>query len=165
MMASNSFLWYMLYRQTLRDAFLIHPHTVVQAKSACINKEQAVVSSLSRYIIDMSCIVVILLLSLWYRHSLQCCLSIIGKNDHESILIIALPHDQGTEVSASWERGEEILPGALAAIEEAENGPLLFNLTLIVANSGPVARLDLPYSGKCWNSLLISPGTREFQIS
>ena len=96
---------------------------------------------------DMNCIIiVILLLSLRY-HSLQCCLSIIGKNYHESILIIALPHDQGTEVSASWERGEEILSGALTAIEEAENGSLLFNLTLIVANSGPVAGFDLPYSG------------------
>ena len=52
-----------------------------------------------------------------------------------------------TEVSASWERGEEILPGALAAIEEAKNDPFLFNLTLVVTISGPVAGYDLPYSG------------------
>ena len=82
----------------------------------------------------------ILLLSLL---SLQCCLR-LGKC--ESILIIALPQCD-TEVSASWERGEEILPGALAAVKEARNGSLPFNLTLIVATSGPVTRYDLPYSG------------------
>ena len=41
----------------------------------------------------------------------------------------------------------EILPGALAAIEVAKNTSASFNLTLIVATSGPVTRYDLPYSG------------------
>ena len=40
----------------------------------------------------------------------------LGKN--ESILIIALP--QVILVSASWEKGEEIVPGAKQAIEEAK---------------------------------------------
>ena len=46
------------------------------------------------------------------------------------LYIIALPQNQNdTEVSVSWERGEEILPGALAAIEEAKNDSLSFNLS------------------------------------
>ena len=82
----------------------------------------------------------ILLLSLL---SLQCYLR-SGKCG--SIITIVLPQSD-TEVSASWERGEEILPGALTAIEEARNSSLSFNLTLVVATSGPVTRYDLPYSG------------------
>ena len=78
-----------------------------------------------------------------YFFTLQCHLS-LGNN--ESILITALPQSD-TKVSASWERGEEILPGALAAIEEAKNDSLSFNVTLIVANSGPITRYDCPYSG------------------
>jgi hypothetical protein len=64
----------------------------------------------------------------------------------ESILIIVLPQGD-TEVSASWERGEEILPGAVAAIQEARNDSLSFNVSLVEATSGPVTRYDLPYSG------------------
>ena len=64
----------------------------------------------------------------------------------ESILIIALPQSD-SEVSASWERGEEIRPGALAAIEEANNDSLSFNVSLVEATSGPVSRYDFPYSG------------------
>ena len=64
----------------------------------------------------------------------------------ESVLIIVLPQSN-TEVSASWERGEEILPGALAAIEEAKNYQLSLNLRVIEANSGPIATFDLSYSG------------------
>lgn len=61
----------------------------------------------------------------------------------ESILIIVLPQSD-TEVSASWERGEEILPGALKAIEEAKN---YLNLTVIEASSGVLAGYDLSLSG------------------
>ena len=86
------------------------------------------------------CITAIVILSLL---SLQCCLS---SAKSESILIIALPQSD-TEVSASWERGEEILLGALAATEEAKNDSLSFNLSLVVATSGPITRYDLPYSG------------------
>ena len=80
-------------------------------------------------------------LSLFF--SLQCYLRLAKS---ESILIIALPKSDN-EVSASWERGEEILPGALAAIEEAKNDPLSLNLTIIEADSGPITRHDLLYSG------------------
>ena len=70
----------------------------------------------------------------------------VGKS--ESVLIIALPqHDSDSEVSASWERGEEILPGACAAIKEAKNDLLSFNLALIMANSSQIPGNDLPYSG------------------
>ena len=86
------------------------------------------------------CIKAIVILSLL---SLQCCLS---SAKSESILIIALPQSD-TEVSASWERGEEILPGVLAAIEEAKNDSLSFNLSLVTATSGQVTRYDFPYSG------------------
>ena len=75
--------------------------------------------------------------------SLQCCLS-LGKS--ESILIIALPQ-RDAELSASWERGEEVLPGAKQAIEEARNGSLSFNITLIEVTSSPVTRYNRPYSG------------------
>ena len=50
-------------------------------------------------------------------------------------------------MSAGWERGEEILPGAKQAIEEAKNDSLSFNLSLVEASSGPVTRYDFPYSG------------------
>ena len=76
--------------------------------------------------------------------SLQRCLS-LGKS--ESILIIVLPQ-RDAELSASWERGEEVLPGAKQAIEEARNGSLSFNITLIEATSSPVTRYNIfPYSG------------------
>ena len=79
----------------------------------------------------------ILLLSLL---SLQC---YFRQGESESIIIIALPQSD-TKVSTSWERGNEILPGALAAAKEANfnNDSLLFSLR--VANSG---RYDLHYSG------------------
>ena len=73
--------------------------------------------------------------------SLQCHLS-LGS---ESIVIVALPQSD-TEMSASWERGEEILPGALAAAKETNNDSLLFSLRLIEASSGPVTRYDFLYS-------------------
>ena len=75
--------------------------------------------------------------------SLQCCLRLAKS---EFILIVALPNSD-TEISASWERGEEILPGALKAIDEAKNDPLSLNLTLMETNSGPVTGYDLLYSG------------------
>ena len=84
--------------------------------------------------------------SSFFLFCLLCCLSLsTGKS--EPILIIALPQSD-SEVSASWERGEEILPGALAVIEELQNNDSdSTNLTLVVANSGLIARYHLPYSG------------------
>ena len=79
-----------------------------------------------------------LLLSLF---SLLCCLSL---ENSELTLIIALPQTHA-EVSASWERGEDILPGALAAVEEAKNHSLSFNLTVVKDDSGHITRNGLPY--------------------
>ena len=76
--------------------------------------------------------------------SLQCSLSLAKS---ESILMIALPQSD-IEMSVSWERGEEILPGALKAIDEAKITSLSLNLTLLVATSAsPVTRHDFTYSG------------------
>ena len=74
--------------------------------------------------------------------SLHCCFATQGKQ--EQILIIALPQSS-TEISTSWERGEEILPGALAAIEETKNYPSFAssNFNLVEADSS----YDSPYSG------------------
>ena len=72
-------------------------------------------------------------------------LSLLSLSKSEPILIIALPQSDHTEVSASWERGEEILPGALAAIDEAKNNSS--NFTVIEVTSGPVTSYGLSYSG------------------
>ena len=75
-------------------------------------------------------------------------LSLLSLTKSEPILIIALPQSDHTELSASWERGEEILPGALAAIDEAKDSFPLLNLTLFVATSASsVTRQDFSYSG------------------
>ena len=75
-------------------------------------------------------------------------LSLLSLTKSEPILIIAFPQSDHTEVSASWERGEEILPGALAAIDEAKDSFPLLNLTLFVATSASsVTRQDFSYSG------------------
>ena len=83
-----------------------------------------------------------------FSQLLSSLLSLLSLAKSEPILIIALPQSDHTEVSASWERGEEILPGALAAIEEAKSSSLSLNLTLFVTNSAnSVTRQDFPYSG------------------
>ena len=80
--------------------------------------------------------------------SLLQCYLIVRLAKSESILIIVLPQSVDTEVSASWERGEEILPGALKANDEAKNNLLSLNLTLrMEANSSPVTRCGFLYSG------------------
>ena len=75
---------------------------------------------------------------------LQCSVK-LSKSEPVRILIIALPQSDHTEVSASWERGEEILPGALAAINETKNNSS--NFTVIEVTSGPVTNYGLSYSG------------------
>ena len=72
-------------------------------------------------------------------------LSLLSLAKSEPILILALPQSDHTEVSASWERGEEILPGALAVIDEAKNNSS--NFTAIEVTSGPVTSYGLSYSG------------------
>ena len=73
-------------------------------------------------------------------------LSLLSLAKSEPILIIALPQSDHTEVSASWERGEEILSGVLAAIiDEVKNNSS--NFTVIEVTSGPVTSYGLTYSG------------------
>ena len=72
-------------------------------------------------------------------------LSLLSLAKSEPILIIALPQSDHTEVSVSWERGEEILPGALAAIDEAKY--YSSNFTVIEVTSGPLTSYGLSYSG------------------
>ena len=65
----------------------------------------------------------------------------------ESILIVALPQIN-IEVSTSWERGEELLPGAVMASKSINNDSELdICLKLLVANSGQVTNSDYSYSG------------------
>ena len=64
-----------------------------------------------------------------------------------SILIVALPQTVNSELTLSWERRQEILPGALAAAEIINNDSSLLPLKLVMADSGPVTRYDQPYSG------------------
>ena len=66
---------------------------------------------------------------------------------NESILIIALPQTVSSELTLSWERRQEILPGALAAAEIINNDSSLLPLKLVMADSGPVTSYDQPYSG------------------
>ena len=73
-------------------------------------------------------------------------LSLLSLAKSEPILIIALPQSDHTEVSASWERGEEILPGVLAAIKEAKNSFPSLNLTLFV-DTNSITRQDFSYLG------------------
>ena len=72
----------------------------------------------------------------------QCVLS-----NNESILIIALPQTVNSEL-LTWERGQEILPGALAAAADVINNDSgILPLKLVMADSGPVTRYNHPYSG------------------
>ena len=73
-------------------------------------------------------------------------LRLLSLAKSEPILIIALLQSDHTEVSASWERGEEILPGVLAAIDEAKNNSS--NITVTEVTSGSVTSYGLSYSGK-----------------
>ena len=72
------------------------------------------------------------------------CYSLInGLN--ESVLIIATPLGSS---GVSWERGQELLPGALAAVDHINNGHSGSNkLTLLIADSGLVTSSNNPYSG------------------
>ena len=78
------------------------------------------------------------------------CYSLVtGLN--ESVIVIALPQKCTDKVSVSWERGREILPGALEAVDDinrkhsgiVEGGKLV----LFVADTGLVTSYNYPYSG------------------
>ena len=73
----------------------------------------------------------------------------LANGDEESIIIVAVPQTS-SEVSLSWERGEEILPGALVASKSINNysSQLNISLTLLVVDSGQVTSSGYSYS---WN--------------
>ena len=75
---------------------------------------------------------------------LQCSVKL---SKSEPILIIVLPQSDHTGVSASWERGKEILPGALAAINETKSNSESSNFAAIEVTSGPVTSYCLSCSG------------------
>ena len=66
---------------------------------------------------------------------------------NESILIVVLPKSLNSELTLSWERGQEILPGAIAAAEIINNDSSFLPLKLIMADSGPVTSYHHPCSG------------------
>ena len=69
----------------------------------------------------------------------------------ESVLVVAIPQIGSDEITVSWERGPEILPGALEAVKGINNehsGLVQGNkLTLVIADSGLVTSSDYLYSG------------------
>ena len=82
--------------------------------------------------------------------SMTLCYSFVnGLN--ESVLVVAIPQVDTTEVTVSWERGQEILPGAFEAVNciNSEHSGLLRGdiLSLAIADSGLVTSSDHPYSG------------------
>lgn len=81
--------------------------------------------------------------------SLQCCCQCLTVGKNESVLIVTLPQVSNSAGTASWGRGEEIVPGALVAAEDINNflQQLHQTLTLVIANSGPVTSDDGAFSG------------------
>ena len=85
--------------------------------------------------------------------SIYCCIDSGVSTVLELVLVVALPHinSSGADVSVSWERGQEILPGALAAVDHINNkdhSVIVGNkLILLIADSDPVTSIDYPYSG------------------
>ena len=67
---------------------------------------------------------------------------------NESVLVIALPQVSSNEISVSWERGQELLPGALDAVDHINNAHSQGNrLSLVIADSGFIMSSDYPYAG------------------
>lgn len=85
--------------------------------------------------------------------SIYCCIDSGVSTDLELVLVVALPHinSSGVDISASWVRGQEILPGALAAVDHINNKDhsviVGSKLILLIADSDPVTSTDYPYSG------------------
>ena len=65
----------------------------------------------------------------------------------ESVIIVSLPQTS-SELSMSWERGEEILPGAMVASNRINNDSHLnVSLKRLVVDSGQVTKSGYSYSG------------------
>ena len=70
----------------------------------------------------------------------------LANGDDESIIIVAIPQTSSKK-SASWERGEEILPGAVVASKSINNNSQLnTSLTLLVIDNGQVPSSGYSYS-------------------
>ena len=72
---------------------------------------------------------------------------------NESILVIALPQVNSGKISVSWERGQELLPGAFEAVDHVNSehkmhsSPVRGNrLSLVFADSGLIMSSDYSYS-------------------
>ena len=72
------------------------------------------------------------------------CMYSLVNGLNESVLVIAV-----SQVSSgvSWDRGEEILPGAVEAVNNINEHSGSNKLTLLIANSGQVMSSNNPYSG------------------
>ena len=71
----------------------------------------------------------------------------IVNGGDESIIIVAIPQTNN-EVSTSWEKGEEILPGAMVASNGINNDSQLnISLKLLLVDSGQITSSGYSYSG------------------
>ena len=83
-------------------------------------------------------------------NSMCCCIVSRISYDSELVLVVALPRINGSGVSVSWERGQEIIPGAIATVDHINkdlSGIIGNKLILLTADSGLVTSTDYPYSG------------------
>ena len=72
------------------------------------------------------------------------CMHSLVNGLNESVLVIAISHVSG---GVSWDRGDEILPGAIEAVNNINQQSGSNKLTLLTANSGQVVSSNNPYSG------------------
>ena len=90
---------------------------------------------------------------------------LVGGVD-ESVLVVAVPHNSGSEVPLSSERKQEILQGALEAVNDIKSDQFSL-LSLVVADSGSLMRYDSLYLGNVLNVLanLTSKSTKIFGVA
>ena len=101
--------------------------------------------------------------------SMCCCIVSRISYDSELVLVVALPRINGSGVSISWERGQEIIPGAIAAVDHINkdlSGIIGNKLILLIADSGLITSTDYPYSGNVLEVIanLTSQNTRIFGV-
>ena len=71
----------------------------------------------------------------------------VVNGGNESIIIVAIPRTN-SEASTSWEKGEEILPGAIMASNSINNDSQLnISLKLLVVDSGQITSSGYSYPG------------------
>ena len=95
----------------------------------------------------MDCVFVVRLIAVISLITLTYCYS--KRNNDSAVVVIALPEGD-SEGTASWEKGKEILPGAIIAADRLNNDSSHLpdaNLVIVTADSGLVMSKDVPYSG------------------